>query len=87
MITECSPITSFRINKENTEPVAVVPPERRHHWRVDVLHDCHLHPTVAYDGDDYTMMIQRVGEMVMSITVDKVRVYRDGELYRRCELH
>jgi hypothetical protein len=76
----------FRVSRENTEPVTVIQPQHRHHWRVDVLCDCHLRTTIAYEGDDYDKMIQRVGEMVMSITVDRVLVYRDGEQYRRCEV-
>lgn len=78
--------TCFRVSQANTEPVAIVPPERRHYWRVDALFDGHLYPTTAYEGDDYNMMIRRVGEMMMSSTAERVLVYRDGEEYRRCDV-
>lgn len=56
------------------------------HWRVDVLYDCSLHTRVTYEGNDYQAMLATVGDMCLTVTVDKVFVWRDGEKYRHIEV-
>jgi hypothetical protein len=64
----------------------IITPAPATSWRVDVLCDCHLHTTTAYEGGDYQEACKRIGEMCLSITVDRVIVYRNGEWHRRIEL-
>lgn len=55
-------------------------------WRVEVMYDCHLHPVLEYDGSDYDEMCSCIGGLCLSMTVDRIIIYRNGEQHRRIEL-
>lgn len=64
---------------------AYEPHKTGHHWRVEVLCDCHMHRTEVYTGEDYDRMIVRTGQMCLSTVVDKIFVWRDREKYVHIE--
>lgn len=42
--------------------------------------------TRIHEGDDINKVYTRIGQMVLSLGVDQIIVYRNGEEYRRYEL-
>jgi hypothetical protein len=55
-------------------------------WRVEVMYDCYLHPVLEYDGSSYDEMCACIGGLCLSMTVDRIIIYRNGEQHRRIEL-
>jgi hypothetical protein len=58
----------------------------KHHWKVEALYDCSMNKAVEYEGDDRGKMVKCVGELCLTVTVDKIFIWRDNEKYRHIEM-
>ncbi len=60
-------------------------PLHREHWRIEVDRGSGLDTTI-YDGYEVDRVFIHLGQMVLSLGIEQIVVYRNGEEYRRYEL-
>lgn len=90
MSEQCTPrglgsyIPEETVNRSFSAP-SLEGQQTAHNWRVDALF-YGLPVITAYDGPDLHEACRRVGEMCLSLKIDKVFVYRDGAKYRHVEV-
>jgi len=61
-------------------------PLHREHWRIVVDRGIGIADTTIYDGYEIDRVFIRIGQMALSLDIEQIVVYRNGEEYRRYEL-